>query len=206
VRLSAVRLAGGCSGSFLSAKGLIMTNHHCASRCIEQLSSAKKDFVASGFYAKTEKEEVKCPEIEINQLVAISDVTERMVQATRGLDGARYNEANKAEQSKIEKECATGDDVRCDVVTLYHDGRYTFTGRATRTCGSSSPPSSSLRSSEAIRTISCSRATTSTSRSCAFTRTTSRSKPISISNGRRPARRRATSRSWLGTPGPPTEG
>jgi hypothetical protein len=124
VRLSAVRLAGGCSGSFVSPTGLVMTNHHCASRCIEQLSTAKKDYIASGFYAKSEKDEVKCPEIEINELVAITDVTDRVTLASRGLEGARYNEANKAEQSRIEKECATTDDVRCDVVSLYHGGRY----------------------------------------------------------------------------------
>jgi hypothetical protein len=124
VRLSAVRLAGGCSGSFVSPNGLVLTNHHCAARCIEQLSSAKKDYIASGFYAKTEKDEVKCPEIELNQLVSITDVTDRIVAATKGLEGARFNEANKAEQSKIEKECATSDDLRCDVVSLWHGGRY----------------------------------------------------------------------------------
>jgi hypothetical protein len=124
VRLSSVRLAGGCSGSFVSPNGLVLTNHHCAARCVEQLSSAKKDYIASGFWAKTEKDEVKCPEIEINQLVSITDVTERMAAATKGLDAARFNEANKAEQSKIEKECATSDEVRCDVVSLYHGGRY----------------------------------------------------------------------------------
>jgi len=124
VRLSAVRLAGGCSGSFVSPNGLVMTNHHCAASCIEQLSTAKRDYVATGFHARSEKDEVKCPEIEINQLVAITDVSDRMAAATRALEGARYNEANKAEQSKIEKECATSDDLRCDVVTLYHGGRY----------------------------------------------------------------------------------
>jgi hypothetical protein len=124
VRLSAVRLAGGCSGSFVSGKGLVMTNHHCAAHCIEQLSSAKKDFVASGFYAKSEKDEVKCPEIELNELVAITDVTDRIASATRGLEGAPYFEANKAERLRIEKECATSDDLRCDVVSLYHGGRY----------------------------------------------------------------------------------
>jgi hypothetical protein len=124
VRLSAVRLAGGCSGSLVSKGGLVMTNHHCGSRCIEQLSTAKKDYVANGFYARSEKDEVKCPEIEVNQLVAIEDVTARVIGATKGLLGARYNEANKAELSKIEKECAKSDDLRCDVVSLYRGGLY----------------------------------------------------------------------------------
>jgi hypothetical protein len=124
VRLSAARVGMGCSGSFVSPNGLVMTNHHCASRCIEQLSTAKKDYIASGFYAKSDKDEVKCPEIEINQLASITDVTDRVLGATKGLTGARFNDANKAEQSKIEKECAKSDDMRCDVVTLYRGGRY----------------------------------------------------------------------------------
>ena len=124
VRVSAARVGAGCSGSFVSPSGLVMTNHHCASRCIEQLSSAKKDLMANGFYAKSEKDELKCPEMEINQLVSITDVTDRVLGATKGLTGARFNEANKAEQSKIEKECSKSDDLRCDVVTLYRGGRY----------------------------------------------------------------------------------
>jgi hypothetical protein len=108
----------------VSPSGLVMTNHHCAHSCIQQLSTPKKDFVASGFYAKTEKEEVRCPDIEINQLTDITDVTSRVNGATKGLSGAEYNKAQKAEQSRIEKECATSDDVRCDVVSLYHGGRF----------------------------------------------------------------------------------
>src|SRR3954464_685956 len=75
VRLSSARLAAGCSGSFVSADGLVMTNHHCARACIDQLSSAKKDYIANGFFAKTQAEEPKCPAVEVNQLLEISDVT-----------------------------------------------------------------------------------------------------------------------------------
>ena len=124
VRLSSVRLAFGCSGSIVSDSGLVMTNHHCAEQCIQQLSSAKKDFVKDGFYAKTEGEEVKCPEIETNQLVAITDVTERVLAATKGLVDKAYIDAQRGETSKIEKECATSESLRCDVVNLYHGGRY----------------------------------------------------------------------------------
>ncbi|HTP29208.1 MAG TPA: S46 family peptidase, partial [Anaeromyxobacteraceae bacterium] len=124
VQLSSVRLAGGCSGSIVSPEGLVMTNHHCAHSCIEQLSTARHDFVATGFYAKTAAEEVKCPEIEINQLIEISDVTARVNTATKGLAAMKYNVAQKAEMSRIEKECATSENVRCDVVTLYHGGKY----------------------------------------------------------------------------------
>src|SRR4051812_41461432 len=86
-RLASVRLAGGCSGSFVSPDGLVMTNHHCSHDCIEQLSTAEKDMVKTGFYAKTNGDEVKCPEIEINNLVSITDVTERITKATASFEG-----------------------------------------------------------------------------------------------------------------------
>jgi hypothetical protein len=125
VRLSSARLAGGCSGSFVSKNGLVMTNHHCAHSCIEQLSKAGHDFVETGFYAKTQADEVRCPEIEVNRLLDISDVTARVNSATHGLTGKPFNDAQKGEMSKIEKECSGGSDtVRCDVVTLYHGGQY----------------------------------------------------------------------------------
>ncbi|MCM0605746.1 MAG: S46 family peptidase [Xanthomonadaceae bacterium] len=124
-RLSSVRLAQGCSGSFISPQGLIMTNHHCAHECIEQLSTSGKDFVAQGFQAKTLEDEVKCPELEINQLVKITDVTETMNRATQGLTGKPYSDALKATTAKTEKECATNSETfRCDVVTLFNGGKY----------------------------------------------------------------------------------
>src|ERR1700761_1413576 len=66
VRLSSIRLARGCSASLVSPHGLVMTNHHCAHSCIEQLSTRERDYVATGFYAKEEKDEVKCPDMEAN--------------------------------------------------------------------------------------------------------------------------------------------
>ncbi len=125
VRLSSARLAGGCSASFVSSNGLVMTNHHCAHSCIEQLSTEKKDFVASGFYAKNAGEEVRCPEIEVDKLVEISDVTARIQRKVKKLQGKEYNEALKAEMSTLEKECSQGsDEIRCDTVSLYHGGQY----------------------------------------------------------------------------------
>jgi hypothetical protein len=125
-RLSSVRLAGGCSGSFVSPDGLVMTNHHCAHRCIEQLSTAKVDFVKQGFYAPQAKDEVKCPEIELNQLLGIEDVTARIQQATKGLEGKTFARAQRMEMSRLEKECSKSDPeaLRCEVITLYHGGSY----------------------------------------------------------------------------------
>jgi hypothetical protein len=122
-RLSSARIAGGCSASFVSDAGLVLTNHHCAHQCIAQLSTAEKDFVKSGFYAKTQTDEVKCPEIEINQLVEIGDVTAKVQAATKGTSGEKLTIARRAVEAEIEKACGN-DKTRCDVVDLYHGGQY----------------------------------------------------------------------------------
>jgi hypothetical protein len=125
VQLSSIRLARGCSASLVSPKGLVMTNHHCAHSCIEQLSSHERDYVATGFYAKDAKDEVKCPDMEANELIDISDVTKRVTDAVAGKDGRSFSDALKAVEADIAKECSKGDDnLRCDIVDLYHGGIY----------------------------------------------------------------------------------
>ena len=124
VRLSSVRLALGCSGSFVSPDGLVMTNHHCARRCIQDLSTKEQDLNLLGFHAKTQGEERTCPRMEVNQLIKMEDVTARVQGATRGLSGRDFNRAQKAEFTRIEKACQTSEQLRCEVVTLYHGGQY----------------------------------------------------------------------------------
>ena len=123
---SAVRLAGGCSGSFVSAQGLVLTNHHCVIGCVEDLSSEKHDLMNNGFLAKSIGEEKQCPGVEINRLEKMTNVTERMQKTLAGLTGKEFGDAKKAEQSRIEKECVgdAGDQRRCDIVELYGGGQY----------------------------------------------------------------------------------
>ncbi|MGC2602635.1 MAG: S46 family peptidase [Rhodomicrobium sp.] len=125
VRLSAVRLAQGCSAAFVSAHGLVQTNHHCAEHCIEQLSTGGRDLIAAGFYAKEEKDEVKCPALEIDQLREIGNVTARVQAAIAGKQGPAFEEAKRAVDAAIAHECTGGDAaLRCDVVELYNGGIY----------------------------------------------------------------------------------
>jgi hypothetical protein len=121
-----VRLAEGCSGSFVSADGLVMTNHHCANDCLSQLSNNQTDYMANGFSVSKREDEPKCPEVELNQLDSISDVTAQVNAATAGKSGAQRIAAERAINSTIEQQCVAGDAKtwRCDVVTLYHGGRY----------------------------------------------------------------------------------
>jgi V8-like Glu-specific endopeptidase len=125
IRMASVRIAGGCSASLVSPQGLVMTNHHCARSCIENVSGlTHKDYNRDGFFAKTAAEEARCPGMEMNQLVAITDVTQRVQDATKAATPETFNDVQKATLAAIEKECGTTDDVRCEVVSLYEGGRY----------------------------------------------------------------------------------
>jgi hypothetical protein len=123
-RLASARLAQGCSASLVSPGGLLMTNHHCAHECAEQLSTPGTDLVRGGFMARSAGEERRCPNLEVNQLVAIADATARMQRAIGGLEGRAFHEAQRAEMAQIEKECQISDDLRCEVVTLHRGGAY----------------------------------------------------------------------------------
>jgi hypothetical protein len=102
-----------------------MTNHHCARECIENVSGLqKKDFTKDGYTAKTQADEARCPGYELNQLAEITDVTQRVTDATKGVADDKFNDTQKQTLSAIEKECATGDEYRCEVVSLYRGGKY----------------------------------------------------------------------------------
>lgn len=123
VERASVRVAG-CSGSFVSPNGLTLTNHHCAEECISRLSTAKTDYIKSGFHAASAGDELVCPGVEIHGLREISDVTARVQNATAGLEGEAFQKAFNAESAKIEQACMTGSDRVCEVVSLYHGGLY----------------------------------------------------------------------------------
>jgi len=125
VRLSSLRIAGGCSASFISPDGLVMTNHHCVVECAEQLSTPQQNFVNDGFSAKTSAEERKCPAFELDQLTEIRDVTSEVQAATSGKTGDDANKALNAKKADLQKACSGSDPgLRCDVVSLYHGGVY----------------------------------------------------------------------------------
>jgi hypothetical protein len=120
VRLSSVRFNNGGSGSFVSADGLAFTNHHVGADCIQKLSKAGTDFMKTGFYAKTHADEAKCPDLELNVLMAIEDVSAKVkASGNPGMSAAEAGQAQRAAMSAIEKDCTTSTGMRCDVVTLY---------------------------------------------------------------------------------------
>jgi len=120
VRLSSVRFNNGGSGSFVSADGLTFTNHHVGAACVQQLSSEGHDYIKTGFYARTQAEERRCPNLELNQLVGIEDVTDKVNAGVKPeMSTADAGQAQRAAMSKIEKDCGGSSGLRCDVVIFY---------------------------------------------------------------------------------------
>src|SRR5579871_371279 len=125
VRLASVRLNDGGSGSFVSPNGLLLTNHHVARGQLQKNSTAQHDYIRDGFYAATPDQEMKSPDLEVNVLVSMENVTER-VQAA--LKNAKTSEAEfaarRAAIAGIERESQQSTGLRSDVVTLYQGGEY----------------------------------------------------------------------------------
>jgi len=125
VRQSAVRLTGGCSASFVSGEGLILTNHHCVVDCLQNLSTAKSDLVAHGFIAGTRAAERPCPGQQAEVVTAISDVTAPVKAAIGTATGQAAVKARDSRIAEIEKAgCPDTKANRCQVVKLYGGGEY----------------------------------------------------------------------------------
>lgn len=127
---SIARLEGGCTGSFVSPEGLVLTNHHCARECIGELSSAGDNFIENGFNSGSRAGERKCPSGIISVLVNIEDITAKVNAATAGLADAKANEVRKQTLSRLESACTAGaakgraGALACESVSLYQGGQY----------------------------------------------------------------------------------
>ncbi len=125
LRLSSVRLNDGGSGSFVSAHGLLLTNHHVALGQLQKNSSAAHDYVKDGFYAATQEEEMKSQDLEVNVLVSTENVTDRVNAEVKTAKNTEEEFAKrKAVIAEIEKESTDKTGFRSDVVTLYEGGEY----------------------------------------------------------------------------------
>jgi len=124
-RLSSIRFNNGGSGSFVSPNGLIITNHHIAADALQKLSTPDRNLIRDGYYAKAPADELKCPDLELNVLEAIEDVTARINAAVKTeMSPADAFAARRGAMSAIEKESLDKSGMRSDVVTLYQGGAY----------------------------------------------------------------------------------
>ncbi|MCA9213276.1 MAG: S46 family peptidase [Planctomycetales bacterium] len=125
VRLSSVRFNSGGSASFVSSQGLVLTNHHVAADTLHKLSSPKNNYAEDGFLAKNRDDEIKAPDLELNQLVSIEDVTDDVNQAvTPGMSPSEASKARQAAMAQIEKASLDKTLLRSDVITLYGGAKY----------------------------------------------------------------------------------
>jgi V8-like Glu-specific endopeptidase len=126
---SVVRLEGGCTGSFVSPEGLVLTNHHCVQTCLAENSTAERDLVANGFLAQSREAEVRCQNEQVSVLVGTEHVTDRVSAAVAGLGAAEAGAARRQALTRLEETCereATqqGAALSCETVTLYQGGQY----------------------------------------------------------------------------------
>jgi hypothetical protein len=122
---SSVRFNSGGSGSFVSAEGLILSNHHVGADALQKFSDEQHDYLRDGFYARTRAEEKQCLDLELNVLMSIKDVTAEVNAAVQ--DDLTADEAflaRRAIMAEIEKESLETTGLRSDVITLYQGGKY----------------------------------------------------------------------------------
>ncbi len=122
---ASVRFNSGGSGSFVSANGLCITNHHVGADALQKASSKQHNYLNEGFYAKTNAEEIKCADLELNVLISIEDVTAQVNAAVKpGMSPEVAGKARENAIAQIEKESKDKTGLRSDVVTLYQGGLY----------------------------------------------------------------------------------
>jgi hypothetical protein len=109
VRLSALRFATWCSASFVSPEGLLLTNHHCSVPTLDPVQKQGENLLTNGFYAATRAEERRVPDLFVEQLLTIEDVTARMGDPAARAELERPDSANR---------------MRYQVVEFYNGGRY----------------------------------------------------------------------------------
>lgn len=129
VRMSALQFGRGCSSAFVSADGLIMTNHHCGRNDFHLVQKEEEDLLKNGFYATTLEEERKIPNLFVDQLLLIEDVTDEIISAMN--EGTDDKEKVDKRETKINELVAKYNEesgLTCSVVTLYNGGKYSLYG------------------------------------------------------------------------------
>ena len=122
---ASVRFNSGGSGSFISANGLVITNHHVGADTLQKISDPQHNYLKDGFYAKTQADEIKSTDLELNVLMSIEDVTARVNGAVKpGMTNDQASSARNSVIATIEKESKDKTGLRSDVVTLYQGGVY----------------------------------------------------------------------------------
>lgn len=119
--MAAIVSLGGCTASFVSPEGLVVTNHHCVYGSLQYNSTADKNIIKEGFLARTLSEEVPAaPGSRIYVTVEVTNVTDRIIDAkTAKLTGKKRYDAIDANEKMLVAECEKDKGHRCDVSSFY---------------------------------------------------------------------------------------
>lgn len=130
VQKSALKFGNGCSASFISEDGLIMTNHHCIRSTLRDLSTPEEDLLKNYFYAATLDEEKKIPNLFVNQLMLIEDVTEEIksVMNTVESDSEKVAKRNEKFVEIKERFLQQNPELEYKIVSLFYGGKYSVYG------------------------------------------------------------------------------
>jgi hypothetical protein len=130
VRTATVRLSG-CTASFVSPEGLLLTNHHCVEQCLAEHSSRESSLHEKGFLANSRERELRCSTQVADVLMAVEDITGKVTAATRGQDDKTANETRKKTLTTLESQCEAASrkdrrtgPLKCETVNLYNGGQY----------------------------------------------------------------------------------
>lgn len=122
---SSVRFNSGGSASFVSSDGLVLTNHHVGAETLFKLSTKERNISEDGYLAKSQAEELKAPDLELNQLLSIEDVTSAVNDGiSDDLSPEDAATKRRANIDAIEKESLESTGLRSNVITLYGGGQY----------------------------------------------------------------------------------
>ena len=122
----AILQLGGGSASFVSAEGLVVTNHHVAFAALQRASSVSSDYLTNGFLAKTRSAEIQAPGYKARIMLEMQDVTDKVVTATKDITDpvAKDKKVNAFVAEMTENISTTGDDIEAVVVPMYNGKQY----------------------------------------------------------------------------------
>jgi len=129
VQTATVRLAN-CTASFVSPKGLVLTNHHCAEECLDQHSTTEHNLLREGFHARSQAEELKCGTQIADVLMEVENITAKVVAGLAGLDPKAAGDERKKILTRLEQACEEDSRrgklgaLKCETVDLYQGGQY----------------------------------------------------------------------------------
>ncbi|MBN2570878.1 MAG: S46 family peptidase [Ignavibacteriales bacterium] len=127
IQKSALEFGGGCSAAFVSADGLIMTNHHCGRGQLIDVQKEGENLLRDGFYASTLEEERKIPKLTVDQLITIEDVSQEIFdEMNKGNNDDEKVQLCNKKIKELEEQYSKETSLLCSVIPLYNGGKYSM--------------------------------------------------------------------------------